>query len=367
MVDSLECACDKQQTSCDHFHVIQIGRLLLHKQLPTPLHEDVSMGCETIVHTMLLPSSPGYGSHKTSHGFAKHMPKLKLYSLLTLLVVFILYKNRVSQQQWYNGGISDSILTGTRKGLLKKIEQRQSFPVPHLKSLVLVACHSVYKGTDYSHPEDTSSWSLLEYQKKTPGQTHSFVEHIRLGVVEAANDGASMLLFSGGQTRKEAGPRAESMGYWMVAEANDWFGHRDDVRQRAFTEEHSRDSLENVMFSVCRFYELTGRYPEKITVISYEFKEKRFLDVHRKAIQWPQKRMTFVGTPTLDPEAASGEEHVRSLFEKDPYGCDGELATKRKKRDPFGNGGYHADRCPAMKSLLDMVACQATHAGSLPW
>lgn len=247
--------------------------------------------------------------------------------------------------------------------------KKEIFPMPQLTSLVLVACHSVYKATDYGHPEDVSSWSLLDYQKKTPGQTHSFVEHIQLGVKQAASDEKTMLLFSGGQTRKEAGPRAESMGYWLVAEANDWFGFRENVRHRAFTEEHSRDSLENIMFSLCRFYELTGAYPEKITVISYEFKEKRFVDVHRKAIKWPRARIAFVGTPTLDEKATVGEEHVRSLFEKDPYGCTGELAKKRKARDPFGNGGYNADRCPAMKPLLDMVRCEApwTQGGSLPW
>lgn len=38
------------------------------------------------------------------------------------------------------------------------------------------------------------------------------------------------------------------------------------------------------MFSLCRFYELTGRYPEMITVVSYDFKEARFSDVHRAAL-----------------------------------------------------------------------------------
>lgn len=319
---------------------------------------------------MILPlTSPGYGSHKGSFSFmpSKHISRLKLYSFPAALVLFILSAIRYTDTASCQGNY-DSILKGTRKGLLKE-NNKVSFPLPHLKSLVLVACHSVYKETDYGHPEDVHSWSLLEYQKKTPGQTHSFLEHIQLGVREAAADEKSILLFSGGQTRREAGPRAESMGYWMVAEASDWFGHRQDVRERAFTEEHSRDSLENVMFSLCRFHELTGNFPEKITIISYEFKEKRFMDIHRNAIGWPQNRMTFVGTPTLDPKAISGEEHVRSLFEKDPYGCRGELAKKRVSRDPFGNGGYHADRCPAMRPLLDMVGCQTTHARmeGLPW
>lgn len=67
------------------------------------------------------------------------------------------------------------------------------------------------------------------------GQTQSFMAHIRLGVEQAAVDPSSVLLFSGGKTRASAGPRAEAEGYWLVAEANDWFGH-PEVRRRAFTE-----------------------------------------------------------------------------------------------------------------------------------
>lgn len=56
---------------------------------------------------------------------------------------------------------------------------------------------------------------------------------------------------------REAGPRAEGEGYWMVAEAHGWYGHRG-VRERTFTEDHARDSFENMLFGLCRFYELTG-------------------------------------------------------------------------------------------------------------
>ena len=38
------------------------------------------------------------------------------------------------------------------------------------------------------------------------------------------------------------------------------------MRWRTLTEEHARDSFENLLFSVCRFRELTGTYPYNITV-----------------------------------------------------------------------------------------------------
>lgn len=46
-------------------------------------------------------------------------------------------------------------------------------------------------------------------------------------------------------------------------------GNREKVRWKALTEEHARDSFENLLFSVCRFRELTGSYPQNITVCSF--------------------------------------------------------------------------------------------------
>lgn len=45
-----------------------------------------------------------------------------------------------------------------------------------------------------------------------------------------------------------------------------FIGKEENVRWRALTEEHARDSFENLLFSVCRFRELTGTYPYNITV-----------------------------------------------------------------------------------------------------
>lgn len=73
----------------------------------------------------------------------------------------------------------------------------------------------------------------LPYQ--VAGEAQSFLDHIRLGRQAAEHDPSALLLFSGGQTRKAAGPRSEGLSYWLVAEAADWFGH-PDVRSRAYTE-----------------------------------------------------------------------------------------------------------------------------------
>lgn len=71
--------------------------------------------------------------------------------------------------------------------------------------------------------------------RQVEGEAQSFLDHIRLGIETAAADPTALLLFSGGQTRKEAGPRSEGLSYWLVAEAADWWGH-EGVRGRAYTE-----------------------------------------------------------------------------------------------------------------------------------
>ena len=73
---------------------------------------------------------------------------------------------------------------------------------------------------------------------QVPGQAHSFIEHIQTGIQHAEHDPGALLLFSGGQTRKAAGPRSEAEGYWLVAEAAKWWGSTP-VRARAFTEVQS--------------------------------------------------------------------------------------------------------------------------------
>ena len=271
-------------------------------------------------------------------------------------------QSHLKSNQSYKKNYNTARLLGIEFMLPEPLPRK--FPAPHLKSLVLVACHSVYTGLDFSHPEDSSSWYLLDYQK-VPGQTHSFIQHIELGVAQAATSPNSMLLFSGGKTRRNAGPRAESMGYWLLAEANEWFGH-PQVRDQAFTEEHARDSYENLLFGLCRFYELTGHYPESIIVIGYDFKRSRFFDIHRAAVRWPADRFDYVGTPALTEAAENGEQATVDAFKRDPYGCFGDLAAKRIARDPFADGGYAGERCPDLAELLSHCGPNV-YSGDLPW
>ena len=75
-------------------------------------------------------------------------------------------------------------------------------------------------------------------------------------------------------------------------------------------QEHARDSFENLLFSLCRFHALTGRYPERLVIVSYEFKHERFASIHAKAVRWPTTKLDFLGTPALSSAALQVSPYI---------------------------------------------------------
>lgn len=246
--------------------------------------------------------------------------------------------------------------------------QLYQYPYRNLRNLVMVAGHAVYTSSSCDKADREGSWFLESYQKH-PGQALTFVRHIEAGIKAVASDEKALLLFSGGETRKDAGPRSEAQSYWSVAESSNWFGAKQEVRWRALTEEHARDSFENLLFSICRFKELSGDYPMNITVVSYDFKENRFANLHRLALRFPAARFFYKGTPaspTASVTASKGEANVQVLFQEDPYGCVGPLHKKRVARDPFARAIPYPAGCPELSELFSYCGA-SVFPGKLPW
>ena len=163
---------------------------------------------------------------------------------------------------------------------------------------VIVAGHAVIV-RDKNLTAD-SSWHLLDFQR---GEPPFYIGHVRAAVEAAAADPDSLLFFSGGPTRREAGPRSEAESYYRIAMHYAWFG-QIAVAARAILEDFSRDSFENLLFGICRFREFAGRYPDRVTMVSWAFKERRF-GLHREAIGYPAERFTYLG-PEQSPRSGTG-------------------------------------------------------------
>ena len=218
----------------------------------------------------------------------------------------------------------------------------------NVRNLVLVAGHAIFVGDKSEEILDDASWLLEPYQQDEP---RFFQEHIKAGVELAAADPRSLLLFSGGRTRQES-RRSEAAGYRVVAELREYWGN-PDIPPRTELEVYARDSLENLLFGLCRFRELAGRYPEHTTIVSWKFKGPRF-EMHREALAYPGARFRFVGSenPLALEGARSGEAHTRSLYAHDPLGLGDELLALRRARNPHGATAPYPETNPELSKLL---------------
>lgn len=286
-------------------------------------------------------------------------------SLSTFLILVFALRSTVFGQAIETQGLQNTV--GTVHSSSAHIYDGVDVSFSDVEHLVVVAGHAIWLGGQTWRND--SDWILEPHQL---GQVATLVEHIKKGAELSSQRPRSLLVFSGGNTRSTAGVRSESESYANLLELL----ARDDpsLAKVSFTsEEFARDSYENLIFSVARFYEVTGRYPRAISVVGFEFKKRRFIDLHRKAIRFPESKFSYHGVdpPDLEKTSLVGEvENAKSHFEHDLYGCkDPELLAKKKSRNPSRRRhGYELSN-PQLAGLLDF--CPDTgdriYDGVLPW
>ncbi|KAJ1440600.1 hypothetical protein B484DRAFT_476628 [Ochromonadaceae sp. CCMP2298] len=249
-----------------------------------------------------------------------------------------------------------------------EVYKTQLAPVK-IVNLVIVAGHAVLRLNKLSAADtNDAAWYLLAYQKNQ-GFPAIISSHIKKGIDLAAADRSSLLVFSGGQTRKDVGPTSEAASYYYLADEKKW---SLAVMDRVYLEEYARDSFENLLFSVCRFREVQGYYPRSITVVGFDFKGRRYADLHRSAIGFPVSNFTYVGLPSPEQfnqeRAVRGEEDATRSFEADRFGCsDPALNEKRQKRNPFYRTVPYTLACPELSELLTWCGPGEFNVESLPW
>jgi hypothetical protein len=233
--------------------------------------------------------------------------------------------------------------------------------MPALRNLVLVAGHAVLR--DPNRLESDDGWFLLDFQK---GEPPKYLEHIERGISLAAEDPAALLVFTGTQTRAAAGARSEAASYYWAADLLDWFGFLE-VQERAVTEEFARDSFENLLFGLCRFREVAGRWPDLTTMVSWEFKRRRF-GLHRAAVRWPEERFQYSAPndPSDIRQALAAEELAIQRYSTDPYSAGDFFRRKREERNPFRLTHGYRESSPELRDLLEFAGPEH-YSGPLPW
>lgn len=242
---------------------------------------------------------------------------------------------------------------------------------------VIVVGHAVVKVDEVYHAETTdNAWYLLQYQRNQ-GFPMIIASHIKKGTEIVENDPSALLMFSGGQTRRDVGPMSEAASYYFVAKHQKWLPNENESgdHPRTFVEEFARDSFENLLFSLCRFREITSRYPAKVTVIGFDFKGHRFADMHRKALGFPEDKFHYIGLNPKDTypafdynKAVDGENRVEDIFSSDPYSCSSSLESKRHLRNPFKRTVPYDQACPEIELLLHWCGPELiTTKHPLPW
>ena len=94
--------------------------------------------------------------------------------------------------------------------------------VTDVDELVVVPARAVYLGSDFAKAaEDPGDWALERDQTSSEGYVRSLVEHIEIGVREAARNPHAVLVFSGGKSIDAGAVMTRASSYWQVARAND--------------------------------------------------------------------------------------------------------------------------------------------------
>lgn len=231
-----------------------------------------------------------------------------------------------------------------------------------MNKLIIIPCHSIWLNGP-TGGLDQQEWLLALFQME--GQDHlCFREHIKLGFEELRKDDQSLLVISGGCTKEQAGRVSEASSYELLAKSivED---SRSDLWNRVILEEFARDSFENVLFLICKFYETKKIYPEQVTIVGFEFKRDRFVNCHLSgALGYPEKSVTYIGNSPAPPSSAntyfeellkSEYNHAVKHFQHDLYGTREPLLGKKKSRNPFGLYHSYGETNPDLREFLDCI------------
>lgn len=180
---------------------------------------------------------------------------------------------------------------------------------------------------------------------------------------------------------------SESESYLSLAQSQSFFGiitgsdpqihqsrlgtltPRSKYTPYMIAETRALDSFQNLSLSLEAFSNLYGKPPQKVTVVSHEFKRPRFVDLHFPVLKkkYGNAEFNFEGqdppymvpsSPDFDSEKANKVRDAEKakgydIWIEDPNGTGEEVMRKRKERDFWGVQFHVADERP--ENLTEVI------------
>ena len=251
----------------------------------------------------------------------------------------------VSYAAALDGYLFDNKSVTWMKRLLNDIVYQQlEETTQRVKELIIVPGHGVYVGKSKDDTSKDDAWEGI-----FSGEGAYYAEHAEQAVKRAAKNPEAVVAFSGGATRETAGKRSEAESYFDIARQWGWWGS-PEVEDKVLIEDGARDSMENVLFSVLRYKNKMGYFPDRVTVIGWEFKTERF-NLHARAMGIPREIFYYAGVNNPEGKALEGAlkgeaKKVKATIE-DPLLKGEDWQKQREERNPFKDtprSGYFGGR-----------------------
>ncbi|KAJ5930137.1 hypothetical protein N7466_005630 [Penicillium verhagenii] len=246
------------------------------------------------------------------------------------------------------------------------------------------------QNTGYPKTNVEPSRFIESFQK---GETPTFIKHVKAGLEALSGDPNALLIFSGGPTKRLRTDLSEGESYLKLAKDNNYYIQEAGAIStidpaRVIAEELATDSYQNVLFSLLRFRLHTGVYPQRITIVTHEFKRARFMECHFPAVGLlPQdetqadNRASVIGinppeevTPLESLVLGEASKGI-GLWRQDLYGVGKDLAGKRHRRGWYPGMEAEFFMHSGLEEVVESLVCWDGGSGNewfsrmteLPW
>lgn len=166
-----------------------------------------------------------------------------------------------------------------------------------------------------------------------------------------------VLIISGGYTKPQV-EKSEARG--ML----DWAKDLGLVTDKGIVllEEYAQDSFENLLFSMCRFYQFFGQFPTSIDSCTWRFNIRRF-EIFTQKLAFPNFRAVPVGNIGNEAEIA---EKWAKLAQEDPfYVKQPDSAEKYLARNPWKRSHPYSQINQSFQTMFNKLAGLKASEGNL--